>query len=163
MSASAPAGSPAAEPTKDLTTQSKEAAPAPKEGSTALSAEAHTFSIQEIQEAAKKIIEQISPDKFSTFYVAQEKAQQDAREGKGTLEGTEAEITHLYYSAADVIRFMRMCQGVTWRIKDDAERTLQTKWGLLGTSTPDTTHNIPFTCLPAPTGGEGKMLSFTIV
>jgi hypothetical protein len=148
------AGSPAAEPTKGNTTQSKEAA---------LSAEAHTYSIQEIQEAAKKVIEQLAPEKFSTFYEAREKAEEKALHGKTKPEGLEPEITHLYFSAADVIRFMRVCQGVTWKIKDDAERTLQTKWALLGTSTPDTTHTIPFTCLPAPTGGEGKLLSFTIV
>jgi len=151
-----PAGSPAPEPTKGSNSQSKE-------GSAVPSAEAHTFSIQEIQEAAKKIIEQIAPEKFSTFYEAREKAEQQALRENKAPEGLEPEITHLYYSAADVIRFMRMCQGVTWKIKDDAERTLQTKWALLGTSTPDATHNIPFTCLPAPTGGDGKLLSFTIV
>ena len=149
-----PAGTPAADPTKGFTSQSKEAAP---------SEDAHTCSIQEIQEAAKKFIEQISPDKFSTFYAARKNADEKALQEKAAPEGLEPEITHLYYSAADVIRFMRMCQGVTWKIKDDAERTLQTKWGLLGTSMPDTTHTIPFTCLPAPTGGDGKLLSFTIV
>ena len=155
MSANSPAGSPTTGPTKGLDPQVQPESASAKPSSP----DTRKLSIAEIQAAAKQVVEMLSPGNFSTFY----KAKEEACEKEKEPTRLEPSITRLYFTPEDVIQIMLACQGVTWKIRDDAERGLQTRWGLLGTSVPDEAHTVPFNCIPASVNGDSKVLSFTIV